>query len=69
MKKWNATRWLGRAACLSALCDAYLYILNHLEDEIKTTKDKKVSLQLSRFQFAKLLTNISIATKESPRSI
>ena len=29
LKKWNATRWLGRAACLTALCHAYPYILKH----------------------------------------
>jgi len=30
---------------LTALCDAYLYILNHLEDENKATKDKNVCFQ------------------------
>ena len=44
LKKWNATRWLGRARCLTALCEAYLFILNHLDDEIKTGTDKKVSV-------------------------
>jgi hypothetical protein len=24
------TRWLGREACLKALCDAYEYVLEHL---------------------------------------
>ena len=33
---------IGHARCLSALCGAYFYILNHLNDEIKTTTDKKV---------------------------
>jgi hypothetical protein len=42
LKKWNTTRWLGRARCLSALCEAYLFVLNHLDDEIKTGTDKKV---------------------------
>lgn len=27
---WNATRWLGRSACLDSLCRAYEYILAHL---------------------------------------
>jgi len=49
---------------LSALCDAYLYVLNHLDDEIKTTKDKKVLFSISI-----TITNISIATKKSPRFI
>jgi hypothetical protein len=30
LKKWNSTRWLGRAACLKAICNAYEYILEHL---------------------------------------
>jgi hypothetical protein len=30
LKKWNPTRWLGRALCLKALCDAYEYVLEHL---------------------------------------
>jgi len=42
LKKWNATRWLSRATCLKALCDAYIYILNHLQDESLTSTDKKV---------------------------
>ena len=45
LKKWNA-RWLGRARCLTALCEAYLFILNHLDDEIKTGTDKKVGISM-----------------------
>ena len=39
MKKWNATRWLGQATCLTALCRAYPYILKHLQEEMKNAKD------------------------------
>jgi len=49
LKKWNATRRLGRAICLSALCNAYPYILNHLDVEIKTSTDKKVCTQRTNF--------------------
>ena len=45
LKKWNATRWLGRVNCLEALCEAYPYVLNHLRDEMKTAKEKTVSFQ------------------------
>ena len=38
MKKWNATRWLGRATCLTALCRAYPYVLRHLREEMKNPK-------------------------------
>ena len=34
VKKWNATRWLGRHACLDAVCGAYEYILDHLRLEM-----------------------------------
>jgi len=47
LKKWNATRWLGCARCLTALCEAYLFILNHLNDEIKTGMDKKVGVSMT----------------------
>lgn len=40
LKKWNVTRWLGRAACLTALCRAYPYILDHLYKEMKTSNSK-----------------------------
>jgi len=46
LKKWNAPRWLGRAWCLTGLCEAYLFILNHLDDEIKTGTDKKVGVSM-----------------------
>ena len=46
LKKWNTTRWLGRARCLTALCEAYLFILNHLDNEIKTGTDKKVGVSM-----------------------
>jgi hypothetical protein len=40
MKKWNATRWLGRYACLEALCGAYEYILDHLVIEMNDNTNK-----------------------------
>jgi hypothetical protein len=43
LKKWNATRWLGRAACLKAICDAYLYILEHLHTYSRTSQNPKKS--------------------------
>lgn len=48
LKKWNATRWLGRVNCLEALCQAYPYVLNHLRDESITAKERSVSFNLSR---------------------
>src|SRR5204862_3280189 len=30
IKRWNATRWLGRDACLTTFCDALKYVLDHL---------------------------------------
>ena len=29
LKKWNATRWLGRSECLTAMCKTYEYVLEH----------------------------------------
>jgi len=43
LKKWNATRWLGRAACLKAICEAYLYILEHLYEYSRTSQNPKKS--------------------------
>jgi hypothetical protein len=31
IKKWNATRWLGRNACLTTFCNALEYVLGHLQ--------------------------------------
>ena len=36
LKKWNATRWLGRSTCLQVFCQAYEYILDHVK-VVKTT--------------------------------
>ena len=46
LKKWNVTRWLGHVKCLTTLCEAYLFILNHLDDEIKIGMDKKVDISM-----------------------
>ena len=31
IKKWNATRWLGRNTCLTTFCNALEYVLDHLQ--------------------------------------
>ena len=52
LEKWNATRWLGRAVCLTAMCNAYEYILDHLSEfsEMRTesAKDRKTAADLYR---------------------
>ena len=50
LKKWNTTRWLGRAACLTALCHAYPYILKHLQEEMKSAKDDIKTLAMNLYQ-------------------
>ena len=41
LQKWNATRWLGRARCLTALCNAYEHVLEHLHQFSQTPKETK----------------------------
>lgn len=41
LQKWNATRWLGRARCLTALCNAYEYVLEHLHQFSQASKETK----------------------------
>ena len=36
---WNATRWLGRSACLSALCKSYEHVLEHLSIFAKSKEE------------------------------
>lgn len=47
---WNATRWLGRSACLNSLCRAYEYILAHLSHFAKrkgeTSEKKQLAIEL-----------------------
>ena len=31
LKKWNATRWLGRHKCLATLCGALQHVLDHFQ--------------------------------------
>ena len=31
IKKWNATRWLGRNTCLTTFCNTLEYVLDHLQ--------------------------------------
>ena len=41
LQKWNATRWLGWARCLTALCNAYEHVLEHLYQFSQTKKEPK----------------------------
>ena len=41
LKKWNPTRWLGRAICLKALCSVYEYVLKHLSIFSLTASEPK----------------------------
>lgn len=40
LKKWNATRWLGRSASLEALCYGYQYVLDHLKLEMQNKRNQ-----------------------------
>jgi hypothetical protein len=50
LKKWNATRWLGRSICLTALCNAYEYVLDHLSvfmnDTHETAEHRQTAAKL-----------------------
>lgn len=50
LKRGCATRWLGRSACLDALCKAYEYIVEHLiafsKDRTEKAKDKDKAKKL-----------------------
>src|SRR5438552_5414952 len=41
LQKWNAIRWLGRVRCLTALCNAYEHVLEHLYQFSQTKKEPK----------------------------
>ena len=41
LQKWNVTCWLGRARCLTALCNAYEHVLEHLYQFSQTPKETK----------------------------
>ena len=41
LKRWNATRWLGRHECLKALCGAYPFVLDHLRSEMVNSSNTK----------------------------
>ena len=54
LKKWNATRWLGRETCLKAICKAYEHLLEHLH-EVSNMKSETASVkQTSRDLYNKL---------------
>ena len=54
LKKWNATRWLGRSACLVAMCKAYERILEHLSDFSKLKSETPQSRQTAADLYEKL---------------
>jgi len=47
LKKWNPTRWLGRADCLRALCNAYEHILQHLKEYSMASSNNKKSRDIA----------------------
>ena len=56
MKKWNATRWLGRFTSLEALCKAYPYVLDHLRAEMSKPSNK-AKVRQAVTELYKALTN------------
>jgi hypothetical protein len=54
LKKWNGTRWLGRAECLSVFCDAYIYVLNHLRTEMTNRENNADTRKRASDVYAKL---------------
>lgn len=54
LKKWNATRWLGRAACLKAICDAYEHILEHLHTYSRMSLNSKKSRDIAADLYERL---------------
>lgn len=48
MKRWNATRWLGRDACLTSFCNALDYILDHLRIAMKDMSLTKATREQAR---------------------
>jgi len=48
IKRWNATRWLGRNACLITFCDALEYILDHLQLSMGDMSLTKVTREQAR---------------------
>ena len=59
LKKWNATRWLGRETCLKAMCKAYEHILEHLH-EITNSKSELASVKETATDLYKKLTSFDI---------
>jgi len=41
LKKWNPTRWLGRADCFVVLCRTYPFVLDHLRIEMADKSSDK----------------------------
>jgi len=56
IKKWNATRWLGRNACLTTFCDAMEYVLDHLQLSMKDVSLTKVTREQAE-ELYKAITN------------
>jgi len=55
IKKWNATRWLGRNTCLTTFCNALEYVLDHLQ----SAKDDMSLTSTTREQARELYTAIT----------
>jgi hypothetical protein len=56
LKKWNATRWLGRDLCVTALCNAYVYILDHLHKSATDMSLKKETREMAENLYNDLTT-------------
>ena len=56
LKRWCATRWLGRSECLTALCKAYEYILEHLLEFSKNSTEKAKDRGKARELYQELTT-------------
>jgi hypothetical protein len=54
LKKWNPTRWLGRAECLQALCNAYEYILQHPREYTQDSRNSKLSRETAANLYQRL---------------
>ena len=56
LQKWNATRWLGRAKCLTALCNAYEHVLEHLHQFSHAPKEAKQTRDVAANLYQQLTT-------------
>lgn len=59
LKKWNATRWLGREICLKTMCKAYEHVLEHLH-EVANTKSESTPVKQTAKELYEKLTSFDI---------